>query len=213
MKIIYFFTLLFLHCQSKSNEKPKTSFSNHTIKIKKENKQFKNRDSLIKEAVTFCIKNKMDTSLAIFINYKKHSGLKRAYLVQLNKKMVIDSFMVSHGCGDSAWGADLTKENPKFSNEFESHCSSLGKYKLYGRAYSDWGINIKYIMKGLEKTNSNAYSRTIVLHGWESVSNVELYPNGTPEGWGCPAVSNVTMSYLDALLSKKKKPVLMWIYF
>jgi len=155
----------------------------------------------------------MDTTIAIVINYKIHSGLKRGFIIQLYNGKTLDSFMVSHGCGDSAWGSDETKNKPKFSNEFESHCSSLGKYKLYGRAYSDWGINVKYIMKGLDKTNSNAYSRTIVLHSWESVTNDEIYPKGTAEGWGCPAVSNSTMLYLDSLLSKKKKPVLMWLYY
>ena len=40
----------------------------------------------------------------------------------------------------------------------------------------------------------------IVLHGWNSVQDKETYPNGSPEGYGCPAVSNNTMRYLDELL-------------
>lgn len=213
MRAWYLIFILIVNCQSTLTEENLYKNKEENVSIKIKEKAFINRDSLIKEAQMYCIKNQMDTGIAILINYKMHSGLKRGYLIRLKTGKILDSFMVSHGCGDSTWGSDKTKESPKFSNEFESHCSSLGKYKLQGRAYSDWGIHIKYLMKGLDKSNSNAYSRTIVLHGWDSVTDVELYPKGTPEGWGCPAVSNTTMTYLDGLLSKKKKPVLMWIYY
>jgi len=49
------------------------------------------------------------------------------------------------------------------------------------------------------------------LHSWDAVSHVPVYPEGTPEGAGCPAVSNTTMYVLDNLLSSKRKRVLMWI--
>ena len=166
----------------------------------------------IKEAKSYVKKNKMDTTLAIFINYHQHSGIKRGYIIDLQHKKVKDSFLVAHGCGDNYWSMDQSKDAPKFSNEFDSHCSSLGKYKIGARAYSQWGINVKYFLYGLESTNSNAYKRTIVLHGWESIPEVEPYPAGVPEGWGCPAVSNATMTQLDALLSKAKGSVLLWAY-
>lgn len=169
-------------------------------------------DSFILVSKKYCKKEKFDTTLAIFINYKKHSGTKRGYVIDLRNKLAKDSFIVSHGCGVNVWGSDGSKDSPEFSNEFESHCSSLGKYKIQGRAYSQWGINVKYVMYGLDKTNSNAYKRTIVLHGWESVSSQEVYPSGTPEGWGCPAVSNSTMTYLDSLLSPIGKPMLLWAF-
>ncbi|MGJ1262192.1 hypothetical protein [Sphingobacterium spiritivorum] len=37
-------------------------------------------------------------------------------------------------------------------------------------------------------------------------------PQGSPEGWGCPTVSNEAMKIIDARLRRAKKPVLMWIY-
>jgi hypothetical protein len=166
----------------------------------------------ITEALRYVLKNKMDTTLAIFIHYQQHSGKKRGYIIDLKHKTVKDSFLVAHGCGDNYWSMDQSKDTPKYSNAFDSHCSSLGKYKIGGRAYSEWGIHVKYFLYGLEFSNSNAYKRTIVLHGWESIPDAEPYPAGVPEGWGCPAVSNATMTQLDGLLSKTKRPVLLWAY-
>jgi hypothetical protein len=165
----------------------------------------------IQLAKTYCKINRFDTQFAIFINYSIHSGLKRGYLIDLQKKLAFDSFLVSHGCGKKQWGKDESKDNPVFSNEFESHCSSLGKFKIGTRSRSDWGINIKYSLYGLEKSNNNALRRFIVMHGWKDVPENEIYPNGSPEGWGCPAVSNQTMSCIDSILSKRKQ-VLLWSF-
>ena len=61
-------------------------------------------------------------------------------------------------------------------------------------------------------SNSNALKRFIVFHSWEVVSDEEVYPNGTPEGWGCPTISNNSFRIVDPLLKSSSKPVLMWIY-
>lgn len=164
------------------------------------------------EVLKYTSKKNLDSTFAILIDYKKHSGLKRGYMLDLIKMQAFDSFIVSHGCGDNPWGSDKSKTNPEFSNEFESHLSSLGKYKLGKRSESQWGIGIKYFMFGLETTNNNAYKRTIVLHGWSSIPDSNLYPNGCPEGWGCPAVSNNTMYKLDSILQKTTQSVLLWAY-
>ncbi|MFA7446734.1 MAG: murein L,D-transpeptidase catalytic domain-containing protein, partial [Flavobacteriaceae bacterium] len=79
------------------------------------------------------------------------------------------------------------------------------------RDYSSWGIKIKYWLHGLEATNSNAMQRVVVLHSWEAVSDDEIYPNVSPLSWGCPAVSNEFMEFLDQKLQVAQKPVLLWI--
>ena len=103
------------------------------------------------------------------------------------------------------------KTKPEFSNVPDSHCSSLGKYLVAERGWSGWGIHVNYKLDGLETTNSNARKRVIVLHSWDAISDEEVFPRGTPEGWGCPSVSNNTMRRLDAKL-KENKRVIMWIY-
>ena len=128
----------------------------------------------------------------------------------------------THGKEEASKQDDLTpitnsvneesKDKPQFSNEDGSHLSSLGKYRLEGRGYSNWGINVKYLMHGMENTNSNALKRVIVFHSWELMSDEETFPEGSPEGWGCPTISNNAMKRVDPILQQSKTPVLMWIY-
>lgn len=82
--------------------------------------------------------------------------------------------MVSHGCGPLPWGQDYSKEKAVVSNTPDSHLSSVGKYHIAERGYSNWGINIKYTLDGKESTNNKARERYIVLHSWEQVADVEV---------------------------------------
>jgi hypothetical protein len=164
------------------------------------------------EAKTFCLRNKMNTDICLLADMSIHSGKKRMVVWDFNKDTVVRTGLVSHGCGSNPWGHDDSKDKPEFSNQQDSHCSAAGKYRIGDRGYSQWGIHVKYLMHGLETSNKNALIREIVLHGWDAIADEEIYPSGTPEGWGCPAVSNRFMTTLDSLLKDKKKPVLLWIY-
>lgn len=166
----------------------------------------------VNEAHTFCKSKNYNLDYCILVDLGAHSGLNRFFVFDFNKQETKLSATVSHGCGVMPWSYTWTKEKAKFSNKDGSHLSALGKYRVGKRGYSNWGININYKMHGLEPSNSNAYARQIVLHSWTEVAEKEVYPGGTPEGWGCPAVSNKTMRTLDRLLKQSKKPVLLWIY-
>ncbi len=165
-----------------------------------------------REAFKFCAENNFNTDFCILIDMSVHSGKNRLFVYDFKGDSIRSEGLCSHGCCDKIWGSDQTKEDVIFSNVSESHCSSIGKYKVGDRGYSSWGINVNYKLHGMDKTNSKAYDRLIVLHSWNMVPDNELYPEGTPEGWGCPAVSNSQMRYIDALLKKSDKPVLLWIY-
>lgn len=169
-------------------------------------------DSKVQEAKAFVKSEKLDSTVCVLIDMSIHSGKKRLFVYDLAKDSILKSGLVAHGCGKNPWGEDQSKTSPTFSNVNGSHLSSLGKFKIGKRGYSNWGINVNYKLHGLEGTNSNAYKRIIVLHGWADVANIETYPKGTPEGWGCPAVSNEMMTYLDKTLKNKGGNVLMWIY-
>ncbi|MDA6070948.1 murein L,D-transpeptidase catalytic domain family protein [Flavobacterium sp. AC] len=162
------------------------------------------------EAQLYCKRNNLNQDKFFLIDLGMHSGLKRFFVYDFNENKILKSYIVSHGCGDNKWGATMSKENASISNEFDSHCSSIGKFVVLDRGVSQWGIKVNYVLQGKEKTNSKARSRAIVLHSWEAISNDEVYPKGTPEGWGCPAVSNESMKEIDKLLQENKK-VLMWI--
>jgi len=165
-----------------------------------------------KQALQFCKSKNFNQDFCILIDMSLHSGVKRFIVWDFKKNKISNSFLVGHGCGNNPWNNDLSKDNPKFSNTDGSHCSSLGKYKIGQRAHSDWGVNIKYVLHGLESTNSNAFKRFIVFHSWEVVTDKEVYPNGTPEGWGCPTISNKSFKIIDPLIKSSTKPVLMWTY-
>lgn len=165
-----------------------------------------------KEALDFCKRKGYNSDFCFLIDMSLHSGVNRFFIWNFSKAKMEDSLLVAHGTGNYPWNNDFTKENPSFSNKDGSHCTSLGKYKIGIRGYSEWGIRIKYLMHGLEESNSNALARQIVFHSWERVSDTEVYPDGTPEGWGCPAISNAKMQLIDKKLKASKTPVLMWIY-
>ncbi|MGG7550631.1 murein L,D-transpeptidase catalytic domain-containing protein [Chryseobacterium arthrosphaerae] len=164
------------------------------------------------EALEFCTSGKLNTDFCILIDMSLHSGINRFFVWDFKTNSISKQYLVGHGCGSNSWSKDDSKSNPGFSNEDGSHLSSLGKYKLEGRGYSDWGIHIKYLMHGLEDTNSNALKRFIVFHSWDKMSDEETFPEGSPEGWGCPTVSNNAMKEIDPMIQKSGKPVLMWIY-
>lgn len=162
----------------------------------------------IDEALTYCKKNNLDTSICIMIDMSIHSGKNRIFVYDFNKKEITIEGICVHGSGGGS-----TANKPIFSNQEGSYCTSLGKYKVKGRAYSNWGINVHYKMHGLEKTNSNAFKRIVVLHSYTPVPDHEVYPQTVfGVSAGCPVLSDATMRKIDTLLKTKKKPVLLWIY-
>jgi hypothetical protein len=213
-KILCVVIILFLFSCNKKENKVNVSKSEYTEVVVSKEKLSKIKDvnytAYYKEAKEYCKRNNLNQNKFILIDLGIHSGLKRFFIYDFNKNEVLNSFMVSHGCGNNKWGGTSSKDNPLISNEFDSHCSSTGKFVILDRGVSQWGIKVNYILQGKEKSNTNAKNRAIVLHSWDAISSNEVYPEGTPEGWGCPAVSNENMKEIYKLLKKNKK-VLMWI--
>lgn len=165
-----------------------------------------------KQALVYCIKHHYNTNFCLLLDMSLHSGVNRFFVWNFKTDTIQYSGLVSHGCGENPWGRTNSSNSPLFSNIKDSHCSSLGRYKVSNRSNSEWGIHVMYYLYGKDTTNSNALAREIVFHSWNKVSDSEVYPAGTPEGWGCPAVSDNTMAYVDALLKVEPKPTLMWMY-
>lgn len=168
--------------------------------------------SKVDSAKSFCKANKFNTDFCFLLNMKIHSGLHRFYIYDFSTKTLIDSGLVSHGCGSKPWSMGYSAENPVFSNTPESHTSSLGKYKIGKRDYSQWGVGIKYYLHGLESSNSKAYDRQIVFHSWDAITDDAIYPIGSAEGWGCPAISDNFFRRVDEKLKASEKPVLLWMF-
>lgn len=162
-----------------------------------------------KQALAYCKKNKMNKEFCFLVDFSIHSGKNRFFIYSFKTNEILFSGLVCHGVGENS-----TEEKPVYSNVVGSNCTALGKYKIGKRAFSNWGINVHYKMHGLEKTNTNAFKRLIVLHSYDYVSETEIYPQHLTMGWsqGCPVVANNLMKEIDKLLKKQKLPTLLWIY-
>jgi hypothetical protein len=174
--------------------------------------QFSRTHTYAQKAKATIAKQRLNNKYAILIDMSLHSGVPRMCIWSYEKDTIVAVGLVSHGCGPFAWGKDQSKINPTFSNVADSHCSSLGQYIIKDRGSSSWGIGINYSLHGLDSSNSAAFNRAIVLHSWDAIADDAVYPSGTPEGWGCPAVSNRFMQLLDDYLKVNKASTLMWIY-
>lgn len=165
------------------------------------------------ESYEYAKDNDFDLEHAVLIDFGRHSGKNRFFVWNFRENRVEIESLVAHGYGNS--GYESSNQEIIFSNVPNSYTSSLGKYKLGARAWSNWGINIHYKMHGLEPTNDKAFERYIVLHSFKHVPNEEVYPAYLPMGFsqGCPVIDDETMREVDALLQTKTKPVLMWIYY
>lgn len=161
------------------------------------------------EAKVYCQKHKMNTNFCFLMDVSTHSGKNRFYIYNFKTNSISHSGLVCHGVGKNS-----TEQKPVYSNVVGSNCTSLGKYKIGKRAYSNWGINIHYKMHGLETCNSNAFKRHIVLHSYDYVAETEIYPSHLTMGWsqGCPVVANGLMKQIDKLLKTATKPTLIWIF-
>ncbi len=99
-----------------------------------------------------------------------HSGLPRMVLMNVADGSWADSGLVAHGSGP-----EIFAEKPTFSNVPNSHCSSLGKYRI-GAAYKGrFGTAFK--LHGLEAGNSKAFERFVVLHAYDCVPDAPVFPD------------------------------------
>lgn len=111
----------------------------------------------------------------VYINFKLPSTQKRLFIVS-NGKTVFSTY-VTHGAGSGRGVYART-----FSNAPNSHATSLGHYRTGNLYQGAHGLSRK--LYGLDNTNSNTYSRQIVIHAAPYIGNGRI---GT--SWGCFAVS------------------------
>ena len=112
---------------------------------------------------------------------------------------------VTHGSGSITGREDLF-----FSNEPGSNCTSLGKYKI-GNAYQG-RFGLAYKLYGLDKTNSKAFERFVVLHAHSCVPANDVYPLPICPSQGCPTVAPEFLQKLTRYINSSDEPILLSIY-
>src|SRR5260221_423717 len=113
-------------------------------------------------------------SVVIYIDFSKPSTEKRLVIKQ-NGREVYRTW-VTHGSGSGRGVYTKT-----FSNAPNSHATSLGYYRAGNTYLGTHGLSRR--LYGVSSTNSNAYSRQIVIHSASYIGHGRV---GT--SWGCFAV-------------------------
>ena len=145
------------------------------------------------------------TKYCFFIDMSLPSGRNRFFVYDLEKDLVAYSALVAHGSCDERF-----LSRARFSNLSNSGCSSLGKYKV--GAFYNGKYGESYRLHGLDNSNSNAYPRGVVIHGYDCVPDEEIFPRVLCNSLGCPMVSYNFFDELSRLIEGSEKPILLWIY-
>lgn len=145
-----------------------------------------------------------EKDILTLIDFRLHANKKRLWMIDLKTKTVLYNTLVAHG-------ENSGKEYAlNFSNEINSHKSSLGFYLTEETYIGKNGLSLR--LKGLERGfNSNARERYIVMHGADYATKEYIAQNGllgTSEG--CPAIP---IEYYQNMIEIAKEGTVLFIYF
>lgn len=169
-------------------------------------KEYKTIEARAEKALAFARRHNMNERYALFVDYGIPSGKPRLFVWDFHQKKIAATTYVMHGPGGGS-----TDERPRFSNRPGSGCSSLGRFlvtKEHGNR-NKRGFRIK----GMDVDNQSAYARGLMIHGagWVDRHCWKRYiPLNGKCCQGCVTVSSRGMNYLYSLISKEKKPLLLW---
>ena len=194
MKNLVFLSLLLLFsCDSKSQEVSKNS--RKSIPSEK-----------IVEIKNFVKDTKYNQDLVIFINFRIPSNKFRFFIYDLKNDKILEKAIVAHGSGSVVKGSnDLV-----FSNVENSYQSSLGKYQIGSSYVGAFGKSYRLI--GLDKTNSNASKRAIIIHPYYCISDVETQ-NLACLSLGCPMLSPNFFKVAEKYIDASKKPIILYAFY
>lgn len=149
---------------------------------------------------------KYNDEIGFFVDMKIPSGKNRFFVYDLKENKIIDQGLVAHGSGSETG----IEGKLKFSNVTNSLSTSLGKYYI-GMSYSGQ-FGKAYKLYGLNKTNSNAYDRNIVLHKYSKVPYDEQ-PESICNSYGCPMVNEKYFKRIENIVDSSGKNIILEIYY
>lgn len=126
------------------------------------------------------------------VDFQKFSGTDRLYEVNLEGGWVT-SFRTTHGRGSDPEHSGFAR---RFSNEPDSHMSSLGSYVTAGASWGpQQGPNV--LLEGLEYSNNLARQRAIIVHGADYADPNFLAREGKlGRSYGCFSCSHSDLAAL-----------------
>lgn len=176
------------------------------IQVKKSlsKEYYKNLSKLATKALKYAKEYDLNENYCILVDYSLPSGTPRCFLWDFKNNNLKAEMHALHGSGGGS-----TPEKPVFSNKINSHCSSLGHYKITKRRGHMFPRG--FYMRGLDKTNSNAEARAIMIHpsDWaDYYKNCEYIPLGG--SLGCVSITTEGINILEPIILKETKLLLLW---
>ena len=162
----------------------------------------------------YAIKHKYDTDHCFLVDYSIPSGQPRFFIWNFATDKIEYSDYCLHGPGKGS-----TAKVPVFSNEKGSNCSSLGRFvvkkNLYGNSL---GEKRSRLISGLDKTNSNARARGLMIHDSYYLDKCLLIPsehlplNGGACS-GCVTITTAGFRKAKSIIEESPKEILLYTYF
>jgi len=162
------------------------------------------------EAESYAFKHGLSTNYCFFVNYAVPSGTPRFYVWDFAKHDVVATARCMHGSGLAN-----TASQPVFSNKVNSNCSSLGRFEVLRNEHGS-RLMRSFRLRGLDKENSNAYGRGLLIHSsrWVDQNRHKKYiPLHTPSCQGCVTISTRGMRYVERLVKDEPKNILLWSFY
>lgn len=162
-----------------------------------------------KEAIrSYCKRNGLNTNVCILVNYSIRSGQPRFFVFDFNKNKIVYRTKCAHGLGGGS-----TARKPVFSNSYGSKCSSLGKFAFDGIGSVHFRNCIR--LRGLDRTNSNAAKRGILIHSAKIVTIFRWLP-WIPLNSSCEGCFTITkdglMKMHEIYEHESNKNILLYAY-
>ncbi|MEQ8625688.1 MAG: murein L,D-transpeptidase catalytic domain family protein [Vicingaceae bacterium] len=146
----------------------------------------------------------LDKEILSIVDFRVASNKERLWVIDLKSKTILHHTLVAHGEGS---GKEYALD---FSNEINSHKSSLGFYITEDTYVGKNGLSLR--LRGIERGfNTNALERYVVIHGADYATKSYLKENGMlGNSKGCPAVP---MGEHLNIIEITKEGTCLFIYF
>ena len=182
------------------------------VKVSNIDKTVKTADlsELSIEAEQYAIEHGLSTQYCFFVNYAIPSGTPRFFVWDFAQHKVVGTARCMHGSGLAN-----TASTPVFSNRVNSNCSSLGRFEVLRNEHGS-RLRRSFRLQGLDKENSNAYGRGLLIHSsrWVDQHKHKKYiPLHTPSCQGCVTISTNGMRYVEKLVKGENKNILLWTFY
>lgn len=204
-KNIFILLLSVVFCVSlacRNKEKPSTAVNSKPVYSYEEKLK-----SEITEIRRFLGKSaKYSSDVAFFLDMRIESGKNRFFIYDLKHNKLVNKGLVGHGSGSETG----IPGKLQFSNVMNSNSSSLGKYAI-GSSYSG-RFGKAYKLYGLDKTNSNAFDRNVVLHKYADVPFEEQI-KPICNSLGCPMVNEKFFGVIEKTIDTSKKKIILVMYY